>query len=233
MKKFLSVLAGLLAVAVLNAQSLDEIVKNFTVANKYDRISQLSTIKVSGKMSMMGMEIPMELWMKKPDKIRTVVNFNGQEMITAFDGQKGYTINPMAGSTTPVEMSALEIKNAQGSNMFRNNMAEYHKDGKLTLLGEENVNNKPAFKVKADIGSGNTAIMFIDKSSYLLTKTSSTVNTQGQTVTADAYPSDYKEVNGLLIPMKTTTSAQGMDMVLTFDKVEVNTPMEDSIFTLK
>jgi outer membrane lipoprotein-sorting protein len=233
MKKFLAVFAGLLAVAVLNAQSLDEIVKKFTEANKYDRISQLATIRISGKMSMMGMDIPMELWMKNPDKIRTLVNFNGQEMITAFDGQKGYTINPMTGSNSPVEMSMDEVKNAQANNMFRNTLAEYHKDGKLTLLGEENVNDKPAFKIKADIGNGSTAIMFIDKSTYLLSKTSSTVNTQGQTVTADAYPSDYKEVNGLLVPMKTTTSAQGMDMVLTFDKVEVNTPMEDSIFTLK
>jgi outer membrane lipoprotein-sorting protein len=233
MKKFLSVLAGLLVVAALNAQSLDEIVKKFTAANKYDKISQLSTIRISGKMSMMGMDIPMELWMKNPDKIRTVVNFNGQEMITAFDGKKGYTINPMAGSTSPVEMSSDEIKNAQGNNMFRNTLAEYHKDGKLTMLGEENVNSKPAFKIKADVGNGNTAIMFIDKSTYLLSKTTSTVSTQGQMVTADAYPSDYKEVNGLMVPMKTTTSAQGMDMVLTFTKVEVNTPMEDSIFTLK
>jgi outer membrane lipoprotein-sorting protein len=233
MKKFLSVFAGLLAVATMNAQSLDEIVKKFTAANKYDRISQLSTIRISGKMSVMGMEIPMELWMKNPDKIKTVVDFNGQQMITAFDGQKGYTINPMSGSTTPVEMSADEIKNAQANNMFRNTLAEYHKEGKLTLLGEENVNDKPAFKVKADIGNGNSAVMFIDKSSYLLSKTSSTMNAQGQTVTADAYPSDYREVNDLMVPMKTTTSAQGMDMVLTFDKVEVNTPMEDSIFTIK
>ena len=33
--------------------------------------------------------------------------------------------------------------------------------------------------------------------------------------------------------MKTTTSAQGMDIVMVFDKVEVNVPMEDSIFKLK
>jgi hypothetical protein len=53
------------------------------------------------------------------------------------------------------------------------------------------------------------------------------------TMTVDSYPSDYKEVNGLVVPMKTTTSAQGMDMILTFDKVEVNVPMEDSIFQIK
>ncbi len=52
-------------------------------------------------------------------------------------------------------------------------------------------------------------------------------------MTVESYPSDYKEISGLLLPMKTTSSAQGMDIVMVFDKVEVNVPMEDSIFTLK
>lgn len=233
MKKLLTLFGGLLIVAVMNAQSLDEIVKKFTEANKYDKIQQLNTIKITAKMSMMGMDIPMELLMKKPDKIRTVVNFNGQEMITAFDGTNGYTINPMSGSTTPVQMSADEIKNAQGNNMFKNQIADYHKEGKLTLLGEETVNSNPAFKIKADMGGGNTSTMFIDKQTYLLSKTSATVNTQGMTVTSDSYPSDYKEISGLMIPTRTTVSAQGMDMVLTFDKVEVDVPVDDKVFTLK
>lgn len=233
MKKVFTVLAGLLAVAVLNAQSLEEIVKRYSEANRYDRISDLSTIKISAKMSMMGMDVPMEMWMKNPDKIKTVTNFNGQEMITAFDGTKGYMVNPMTGSATPVEMSVEEAKQVQNNNMFRNTLENYLKDGKLTLLGEENINNKPAFKIKADIDGVNSSVMFIDKETYLLTKTTATVNQNGTTMTVESYPSDYKEISGLILPMKTTSSAQGMDFVMVFDKVEVNVPMEDSIFVIK
>ncbi|HEX2969249.1 MAG TPA: hypothetical protein VHO46_09090 [Bacteroidales bacterium] len=233
MKKILTIVTGLLVVAVLNAQSLDEIVKKFGEANRYDKIAELSTIKISARMSMMGMDIPMEMWMKNPDKIKTVTNFNGQEMVTAFDGTKGYTINPMTGSTTPVEMSADEAKQVQNNNMFRNTLADYHKDGKLTLLGEENVNNKPAFKIKADISGVNSSVMFIDKETYLLAKTTATVNQNGMDMVVDSYPSDYKEINGLIFPMKTSSSTQGMDIVMVFDKIEVNVPMEDSIFTIK
>lgn len=233
MKKTLTVLAGLLFVAILSAQSLDEIVKKHSQANKYEKIAGLSTIKITAKMSMMGMDVPMEMWMKNPNKIKTVTNFNGQEMITAFDGVKGYTVNPMSGSTTPVEMSAAEIKQTQNNNMFKNTLESYLKEGKLTLMGEENVNNKPAFKIKADVDGVNSAIMFIDKESFLLTRTTATINQGGQAMTVDSYPSDYKEISGIILPMKTTSSAQGMDIVLVFDKVEVNVPMEDSIFTLK
>jgi hypothetical protein len=53
------------------------------------------------------------------------------------------------------------------------------------------------------------------------------------TVVVDSYPSDYTETNGVMMPMKTTTSAQGMDIVINFTKVEVDVPMEDSIFKIK
>ena len=233
MKKLVFVLAGLVAFTALNAQSLDEIVKKYSEANHQDKVAAMTTIKITAKMSMMGMDLPMEMWMKNPDKIKTVTNFNGQEIISAFDGTKGYSINPMTGSADPVEMTPDQIKQTQNSNMFKNFMANYLKEGKLTLEGEENVNNKPAFKVKADLDGGNSTYMFIDKETYLLAKTSATVNQGGTAVTVDSYPTDYKEMNGVMLPMKTTSSAQGMDFVLVFDKVEVNIPMEDSIFKIK
>jgi len=44
---------------------------------------------------------------------------------------------------------------------------------------------------------------------------------------------DYTDNNGVFLPMKTTTSANGMEFIVSFDKVEVNLPMDDSIFQLK
>jgi outer membrane lipoprotein-sorting protein len=233
MKKLVFVLTALIVTTAINAQSLDEIVKKYSEANKQDKISAMSTIKITGKMSMMGMDLPLEMWMKNPDKIKTVTNFNGQEMISVFDGTKGYSINPMTGSTDPVEMTPDQVKQTQNSNVFRNYMANYLKEGKLTLLGEENVNDKPAFKIKADLDGVNSTNMFIDKSSYLLVKSSATINQGGTPITVDSYPSDYKETDGVLLPMKTTSSAQGMDFTIIFDKVEVNIPMEDSVFKIK
>jgi hypothetical protein len=233
MKKLSTLLAGLLMLTCLNAQTLDEIVKKFTEANKYDKLASVSTIKITAKMSMMGMEIPMEMYMKNPDKIKSVTNIQGQEIISLFDGTKGYLVNPMSGSSTPVEMSAAEAKQIQSSNMFKNPIAQYFKEGKLTLEGEENVNSKPAYKIKATLDGGNTSTMFIDKSSYLMTKTTTTITQGGMPMTVDAFPTDYKEVNGVIFPMKTTSSTQMGEFVMTFDKVEVNIPMDDSIFKVK
>lgn len=233
MKKLVLIITCFFAVAVINAQSLEEIVKKYTVANKLDKMSDIKTLKITANMSMMGMEMPMEMWMKNPNKIKTVTNINGQEMIQLFDGEKGYMVNPMAGSTDPVEMSATDAKQLLRNSIFENYMDNYLKNGQLTLEGEEAVNGNAAFKLKATIEGGTVMHMFIDKNTFLLAKTSIEVNNQGMAMTVESVPSDYKETNGVLLPMKTTTSAQGMEFVTNFTKVEVDVPMEDSVFKIK
>jgi len=233
MKKLILSVTLLLAVIIVNAQSLEDIIGKYTVANKLDKISNFKTIKISAKTSVMGMDMPMEMWMKNPNKFKSVTSFNGQDIVQVFDGEKGYMVNPMAGSTDPVEMTSDQLKEIARNNMFNNYMAQYLKDGKLSLTGEDAVNGKPAFKVKADLGNGNSAVMYIDKSSYLLTKTVADVNQGGMAITVESYPSDYTDTNGIMLPMKTTTSASGMDIVTTFTKVEVDVPMEDTVFKIK
>jgi len=177
----------------------------------------------------MGMEMPMVMWMKNPNKIKSVTTLNGQDMIQVFDGEKGFVISPMTGSTEPVEMTPDQIKQILRSSMFQNYMATYLKNGQLKLAGEENVKDKPAYKIEATVEGGTVIDMFIDKSSYFLVKTATTVSG----VAMEMYPTDYTETNGIMIPMKTSTSAQGMDILMNFTKVEVDLPMEDSIFKIK
>ena len=229
MKKLIFVITGLIIMSVVSAQSLDEIVKKYTEANKLDKVANLKTIKITANMSMMGMEMPMVMWMKNPNKIKSVTTINGQDMIQVFDGEKGFVISPMTGSTEPVEMTPDQIKQILRSSMFQNYMATYLKNGQLKLAGEENVKDKPAYKIEATVEGGTVIDMFIDKSSYFLVKTATTVSG----VAMEMYPTDYTETNGIMIPMKTSTSAQGMDILMNFTKVEVDLPMEDSIFKIK
>jgi hypothetical protein len=233
MKKLIFIMAGLIMMTVISAQSLDEIVKKYTEANKLDHVASLKTIKITATVSAMGTDMPMVLWMKNPNKIKSVTTFNGQDMVTVFDGEKGYTVSPMTGSTEPMEMSPDQVKQTLRNSIFQNPLANYLKNGQLALAGEENVNDKPAYKLKATVEGGAVIDMFIDKNSYFLVKTSTTTSMNGMTVTMDSYPSDYTETSGVMIPMKTTASAQGMDFQTTFTKVEVDVPMEDSIFKIK
>ena len=233
MKKLITLLAGLFIVTIINAQSLEEILKKYSVANKQDQISKLSTLKITANMSMMGMEMPMTMWMKNPDKIKSVTSFNGQEVISVFDGTKGYMINPMTGSTEPIIMTADQVRQATNNNIFQNYLVAFYKKGQLALAGEDNVNGKPAFKIIANVEGVSAIELYIDKSTYYIIKTVAEVKQEGMTMNIETYPTEYTEINGIVLPMKTTSNASGMEVVIKFAKIEANIPMDDSLFKVK
>jgi len=233
MKKLFFIIAGLLAVVVINAQSLEEIIKNYSVAMKQDKLDKVSSIKITGKMSAMGMEMPMVMYMKNPNKIKVTYSFSGQDMISVFDGEKGYMVNPMTGSTDPVELTGDQLRQVQDNNAFKNQIIDYFKEGKLTLEGTENVNDKAAFKLKAMVGT-SPVYMYLDKVSYMMVKTSATVDQMGTSMNVDSYMTDYVDIDGVIMPKKTTAMANGMEAaVISFDLIEVNIPMDDSVFKVK
>jgi len=226
-------LVALIAITTAYAQTIEEIVVKYTVANKLDKISSFKTIKITGKVSIMGMDLPVEMWMKNPNKIKTVTSMDGQENIQVFDGKKGYIVNSMMGSSEPVELSPDQVAQLQNSNVFQNTLDKYLKNGQLSLLGEENVNGKPAYKVKASLEGGLSATLFIDKSSFYLIKQIADINQGGVNMSVESYPSDYKDISGIVLPMKTSTSMSGMDVITSYTSVEVDIPIDDSVFSIK
>ena len=56
----------------------------------------------------------------------------------------------------------------------------------------------------------------------------------GTTLNIESYMTDYVDINGVVMPKKTTASVNGMESaVISFDTIEVNIPIEDSVFRLK
>ena len=228
MKKLIFVFAGLIAFSVINAQSLEEIIKKYSEAIKLDQLSNLKTIKITSKSLVMGNEIQLELWMKKPDKLKTVSEKDGNGTLTIYDGEKGYMVNYSGTSRIVNELTPEMIEEMNRQNMFENCWIKFYDNGQLSLEGEELVNERPAFKVKAALNEGIT-YLFIDKGSFLLVR-QSTTSDMGET---ELFPSDYRETNRVFLPMKTNSSLMGIDVTTTVTKVEVDIPMEDSIFRLK
>ena len=233
MKKLILLFTAVVLVYNTNAQSLDDIVKQYSAAIHSDKLASIKTIKITGKMSAMGMQMPMVMYMKNPNKIKVTYSLNGMDMISVFDGEKGYTMNPMTGSKEPVELTGEQLKQVQNNNAFRNELMIYYKNNQVTNEGTEDVNGSPANKLKITPETGNPIFMFLDKKTGLLVKTSTTVEQMGTSMNVDSYMADYTDTNGVIMPKKTTAMANGMEAAtITFDLIEVDLPMEDSIFKL-
>ncbi len=234
MKKFFILLPTILVASVCSAQTLDEIMNKYYAANGSEILEKATTLYIEAKASQMGMEIPMTINIKKPNKVKMTMSVQGMDIVTAFDGEKGYMINPMTGSAEPTELPADQLSGVQQYNMFRDNVMESFKAGRVKLDGVEDVNGKPAYKLSVTDEAGKVTGAFIDKESFLAVKTTSTVEQMGQVMEVESYVKEYMDVNGAKFPKVITQMVNGMDMGgITFEKVEIDKVIDDSIFKLK
>ncbi|MBE0673054.1 MAG: hypothetical protein IH591_00180 [Bacteroidales bacterium] len=230
------IMAGaIFSVALISgAQSLAEIAeKNFQATNQ-QAFSDAKTIRITAKGIQGGMEIPMVISMKNPEKVRVDMSFQGMAIIQAYDGVKGYMVNPMMGSNDVVELSAAEAANMKNQANFTTNLVDYFKQDKIELAGDVNIDGKPAWKIKQILPTGDIAYLYVDKSTFLQVKSDMTVNQMGIEMNIETYLSDFTDFGGVLLPKMTTSYANGTEMmVMIIEKVELNIDMDDKLFTLK
>jgi outer membrane lipoprotein-sorting protein len=234
MKRVFAITAALMLTLLTGAQSLQEIIQKNYEATNQAAFEKAQTIVISARAYQGGMEIPMVISMKNPDMVRINMTVQGMEIVQAFDGTKGYMINPMMGSSDPIEMTAADASNMKNQVGFISQLKEYEKNNKIELAGEETINGKPAWKLKAILPTGDVSMIYIDKASSLQVKAGVTVSQMGTEMNVETFLSDYTSFDGLMIPKTTTSYANGMEMmVLMVEKVELNKPLDNSMFKLK
>lgn len=235
MKKSFLVLSLLFAVVAVNAQTVEEIIKKNSVATGYDKLANAQTIFVEGRMSQMGTDMPLTIYVKRPDLVKSVITYNGMEIVTAYDGEKGYMINPMTGSYDPQEIPAEQLGEIKKNNMFNNPLQSLFEENKLQLIGDEDVDGKATYKVMATMGEEKPVYYNFDKTTFMLVKTTTTVSQMGQEMTVEAFYKEYVMIDGYNFPKVTTSLVNGTIEAgsVYFDKIEVNTPIEDSVFKIK
>ncbi len=233
MKKLFTLLAAIMVVSVCSAQSLDEITKKYYAANGLENLEKAQTIVIKGIASQMGMELPLTIMVKKPNMVKILQEFNGMEIVMAYDGEKAFMINPMTGSTDAVEIPEEQAASVKEYNLFRDTFMDNFKAGRVTLVGEEAVDGKPAFKLTMKSEAGAVTTYFIDKATYLTVKSVQTVSQMGQEMEVESYPKEHKVINGVTFATVITQFVNGAEMGgIKFESIEIDTPIEDSVFKL-
>lgn len=234
MLKRLSILAiTVVAAFSLSAQSVDEILNRyFENTGGLDKWRALKTTRMEAKMSMQGMEFPGIIHSKAPNKQRVEVNVQGKQIVQAYDGATAWWINPFMGSPEaqpmPDEM-AEEMINEE----FENAFIDYQQKGStVELLGEEEIEGTMTFKVKLTKKNGDVQFYFFDMEYYIPIMMQVTVASgpaKGQM--AETYMSDYREVEGLIMPFQIESKVGGQILQsISIQKIELNINMEDSFF---
>jgi len=82
--------------------------------------------------------------------------------------------------------------------------------------------------------NGNTRSVYLDAESYLEVKMESKRMARGSEVESESYVSNYKEVEGMMMPFAVESGMKGnpMRQKIVVDKIEVNPTLQDSLFAM-
>lgn len=220
-----------------STQTLDEILaKNYQARGGLERITSVSSARITGTMSMGGgMEAPFVWQWKRPNKLRLEFTFQGMTGVQAYDGQTGWMVMPFMGSSEPEKMPEDQLADIREQADFDGELVNWKEKGhQVELVGKEKIEGTDAYKLKVTKKNGDVSYVFLDAEYFLEIRGEGKRTLRGQEVEFESSVGDYKEVGGLLIPHAMSSKAKGMPggQTLTFSKVELDVPLEDSLFAM-
>jgi hypothetical protein len=212
--------------------ALDSVLAHYFRTTGMDKIHAWNSMVVTAKSVVQGTEYPVVITYKKTNKIRMEVTIQAVKMITAFDGEKGWSIVPWTGSTDPQDMTEDQVKSMKEQASIESQLYNWKEKGhKVELLGKEDMDGSPAYKIKLTHANGNTETFFIDAENFVILKVKSVSKVQGNDVEGEMILSNFKEVNGTLQPFTMENKSNGQTVAsVVIDKYEIDVPVDDAIF---
>ncbi|MCU0449771.1 MAG: outer membrane lipoprotein-sorting protein [Bernardetiaceae bacterium] len=238
----LAILALVFTSQLAQAQTVDEILaKYFANIGGVEKWKAMKSSKMEGNLilvSMGGLELPMISYGKAPNKVKSTVDFQGMTVVAAaYDGTTAWNLMPPeaggSGSPTPLPEEAAKevILMAEIESEFIDYAAKGHT---VVLEGSETIEGTDCFKIKVTKKNGKVLTYFFEKENYvpIMMRTVMSDPMMGQAET-DTFMSDYKEVDGLMMPHAMEFKVKGQTIrKMVFTKVSVNVELADDIFAM-
>lgn len=231
--------AALLAAGAVSAQdlTLDQVLaRHYEEIGGLDSWKDLQTMRATGRMTLMpGAEVPFVLTIMRPFRIRAEFTFQGMTGVQAYDGTTAWWIMPFMGVIEPARMPPEMSKDIIEQSDIDGPLVGYEEEGhQIELIGVVEVGGTQAYQLKVTLKSGDVQDYFLDAERFVPIRVDGGRSAQGTTVDYETLFGDYKEVGGLMIAHSMEAKPRGAPsgQVITFDTVEINIPMDVSIFVM-
>ena len=210
----------------VQAQSLEKVLEKHYAATSVEKMADIKTFDIKAKISMMGMDMPMSIKVKKPDKFKVEMEMMGQKTVSAFDGDKGWVINPMLGAGVK-ELEGAQLKQAMSQADMEGELYNYKKKGfTAEMLGKDG----DAFKIKLTDKDGQAKTYFINSSTYMVDKVTAKVEAMGQSMDVTTKIVEYQKVEGIHMAKRIEVETPMGTQSISMDEIKVNEKIDDSIF---
>jgi hypothetical protein len=238
MLKYLCFSLALFATVSVSSQTAEEIVnKNVKAMGGKDKLNAIKSMKMSGKLKVQGMELPMTMYLKKPNTMRSETTVQGMNIISAYESKSktGWMINPLSGDKKAQKMNQEQTTEMEDTgDMMVGPLTNYKEKGStVELIGKEDMEGTEVFKIMLTKKNKDVVYYYIDASTFLILKETSKVKFQDKEIEAETYYSNYKTINGITLATTSEQKSGGqLQEQITMDKIEFDVPMDDALFTM-
>jgi len=198
-------------------------------------LAKINDTTLSGSMEMiqMGLNGSLTMYQKEPNKMRMDFEIMGMMITQAYDGETAWMINPQTGNAEELpEKSAEDFKRQAIGNDAILHPEKYG----ITYSYKEKVKieGKEYFVLEQTFSDGHKVIQYVDSETYLTYKSiTTTFNQMGVEVEAETFLSDYKKLEGMMVPHSLTILYDGEEFIkMTITEVSFNSGLEDSLFKM-
>jgi outer membrane lipoprotein-sorting protein len=218
------------------AQTADEIVTKVLAARGgVSRIKAMHSQRISGTINFgPGADGPFLVELERPGKMHIEVTVQGQTLVRSYDGKSsGWILNPFIENKAVTPMSAEDISNISDESDFDGPLVDYKQKGNLiALVGKEDVDGKPAYRLKLTNKKGDMRNYFFDAGTFRLIKWEGTRKVGDKDVPWESVFHDYREVDGLQFAFEIDSDAPGTGQAqkIIADKIEINPEIDQSHF---
>ena len=230
-------LAALFIAGSASAQtpSADELVaKNLAARGGEAKLKSLNSMKLTGSVSAQGMDIPLTVLTKRPNKMKQEMTMQGQKVVQAFDGENVWGVNPMMGSTAPRVIEGPTADALKTRSIFDGPLVGYKDRGDtLEVVGPADVEGVKTWKLKLTRKDGQFMHIFLDAETGLDKQWTATMDQNGMTMEIETLITDYQPIDGVMVARSMRSMMGGQQVAaVKFATVEFNVPVEDSEFVM-
>lgn len=179
-------------------------------------------------------QLPFLIEIKRPNKSRAEVEFDGKTAVQVYDGQSGWMLRPYLNRNDWEPFSTAQAKAQADKWGLEDPLVDYVAKGtRVELESVEKVDGNAAYKLKLTLKNGDAQHMWIDAHSFLDTRVEGTPRLMdGHLRTVWVNQRDFRSVQGLKVPFLMETAIDGYrDTHKTvIEKVMMNPQLDDSLF---
>lgn len=222
------------SVTSVKAQTADEIIsKHVEAIGGLDKWKSITSMIQTGTMTAQGAQLEVVatvLHGKGSRQDITVMGMNNYMILTQTEGWRYF---PVQGQQAPEAITADDVKEGQDGLDIAGALVDYKAKGhSAEYLGKEDVDGTECHKIKITLKSGKSQTYFIDPSNFYILKSISVTKSNGQEAELTSSYSNYQKLpEGIVVPMNIGIPfAPGMTFEFVVTKVELNKPIDESIF---